>query len=292
MGIIYLTNPFCNFISLGDENSTDILRHGRLITWWDMLKRSADEYIALGRELEAMSLCFYMMEESEDKGGLRPDETESLNKTLKELHKHCNTLELVVASEQITMALTNPPKTRQALEYLVSGILAELKSRLFLFFPTQSAKWYECETLLNETGRQRFPRAYAEIRHAGNCIAFELYDGAVFHSMRALEHGLRATATQLNVSFPFPIELAEWQNIIEKIESEVRAMKALAKSPQKDADTQFYSEAATQFMYFKDAWRNHVSHVRTVYNQSQAVEVLEHVGKFIGRISERVAELP
>jgi hypothetical protein len=167
---------------------------------------------------------------------------------------------------------------------------------MFLYVPSEDAKWYEKDDVLSSPAKTAFPNAAKELREAGNCLAFNVWDSAVFHSMRAVEHGLRAVAKVLNVKFPFPIELADWQNVIDQIESAIRAIQAKSvpavDKAKKDAEVQFYSEAASHFMYFKDAWRKHVAHTRTGYKEPQATKVVEHVAYFIERISERVAEQP
>lgn len=37
-----------------------------------------------------------------------------------------------------------------------------------------------------------------------------------------------------------------------------------------------------QFRYFKDAWRNHVCHLREKYNHDQALTILMQVKDFMG----------
>jgi hypothetical protein len=39
----------------------------------------------------------------------------------------------------------------------------------------------------------------------------------------------------------------------------------------------FYSEAASQFMFLKEAWRNYAMHVGDVYDEGKALSVLTHV---------------
>jgi hypothetical protein len=44
----------------------------------------------------------------------------------------------------------------------------------------------------------------------------------------------------------------------------------------------FYSQAATHFMFLKDAWRNHVMHIRDVpYDEGIALSVFGHVREFM-----------
>jgi hypothetical protein len=92
-------------------------------------------------------------------------------------------------------------------------------------------------------------------------------------------------------SFPTPIELENWNTIIEKIESTIRDReKQLPKGMQKSEEMQFYSEAAKEFRYFKDAWRNHVSHSREKYGDAEAYRVLIHVRDFMQHLATRLKE--
>ena len=105
--------------------------------------------------------------------------------------------------------------------------------------------------------------------------------------MRVLEHGLRALAIELNKTF----DVQNWQNIINEMECEIKSRgKSLPKGAAKNEHLQFLSEAAKEFMYFKDGWRNYVSHARGVYDEHQARSVLEHVRAFMNVLSSRLYE--
>ncbi|MGB8368017.1 MAG: HEPN domain-containing protein [Verrucomicrobiia bacterium] len=253
-----------------------------------MIKLNLNAYVAIWGELDDLESVFFLAEHTDDP--LTADEIKDLLAALTKLKLHCETLEAKASVAQIEMSLNDVPKTGQALKYLLSVVRNELRTRQFLFMPTDCAPWYENDALLTPEAKQAFPRAHNELRQAGNSLAFDLFDASVFHSMRSLEHALRAVAARLGATFPFPIELADWQNIIEQIESKIRAMPGPKISG--NYDKQFFSEAAAQFMHFKEAWRNHVAHGRAIYNQSQATHIIEHVRQFIGHISLKVAEQP
>lgn len=107
--------------------------------------------------------------------------------------------------------------------------------------------------------------------------------------MRVLEHGLRALAADVGKTF----SVQNWQNIIDQIESEIRQMgKTLPAGPEKSDRLQFLSEAAKEFVYFKDGWRNYVSHNRAVYDEHLARSALEHVRSFMTVLAGRLAEAP
>jgi hypothetical protein len=134
-----------------------------------------------------------------------------------------------------------------------------------------------------------FPAAGPDILAAVDLWALDHSTASVFHLMRVLEHGLRALAENVGRSF----DVQNWQNIIDEIESEIRTQaKTLPKGLEKSERLRFLSEAAKEFMYFKDGWRNYVSHNRSTYDEYQARSVLEHVRTFMMVLSTQLGETP
>lgn len=150
----------------------------------------------------------------------------------------------------------------------------ELLSRNFYYVEPDKAKHH---SLYLPKISDRFPLATKELVMAGNCFTASVPTACVFHSMRAAEIGVRALAKELGISFPDkPIELAEWQQILDQADSKIKAMSQLPRGTFKDEELKFYSQAAVQFRYFKDAWRIRVAHAREVYDDAQALQVLSH----------------
>ena len=146
----------------------------------------------------------------------------------------------------------------------------EMEDIVFGFIPADHASYFQNKELFRPEVNANFKSTVKDIYEAGNCFAHGNYTASVFHLMRVLEIALHVLAKALNVTFPAAIEIENWQNIIEKIESEIaRLEKTLPKGTQKSEDLQFYSEAAKEFRYFKNAWRNHVSHSREDYEIQQ-----------------------
>lgn len=83
------------------------------------------------------------------------------------------------------------------------------------------------------------------------------------------------------------LELENWKNIIDQIQKEIRKLEQLPKSPVKSETLQFYSEAASNFSHFKNAWRNHVSHSRATYDERQALTVWSHVRSFMENLATK-----
>lgn len=181
---------------------------------------------------------------------------------------------------------------RADLRTLIETLSDELTRRLFMFIPADKARFYD-------SPRRRFPKTWRSFESARNditeackCYAAGRNTACVSHCMGILQKGLQALATarDIRVSFPFPIVLAEWQNIIDQIESKIRALGQLPKGKAKDVKLKFYSAAAVQFRYFKDAWRNHVAHFREQYDEHQALSILTHVRDFMEHLSTRLHE--
>ena len=113
---------------------------------------------------------------------------------------------------------------------------------------------------------------------------------AVFHSMRAIETGIRAVAVEVGKSF----DVQQWNGILNEIESVLgewrrHGIPGLSK-PEKDAKLEYLSRAAAEIGYFKDGWRNYVSHNKRPYDIGEAKSIYEHVGSFLKILSERLSE--
>jgi hypothetical protein len=135
--------------------------------------------------------------------------------------------------------------------------------------------------------RARFPSAQTDIQAGVDLWALGHSTASVFHFMRVLEYGLRALAKDVGISF----DVQNWQNVIDQIEAEIRKLgKTLPAGIEKSTRLQFLSEAAKEFSYFKDGWRNHVSHNRSSYDEHQSSSVLEHVKAFMTLLSSRLGE--
>jgi hypothetical protein len=253
-----------------------------------MIRVHIDKYLELGQRMASARVHWTVIEDqSKDK----IDEYNAmLNDDLNDLLSLCRELNLTTSEILIARRMKPLPKSEDVLDVLLDAVDAELKSRLVLFIPPHRAEYYEANAIVSTIVKDAFPGASSEIRNAGTCFATALYTASVFHSMRAAEIGLRSLAEATGVTFPFPIELADWQNQIEKVEAEIKQLAALPKSVKKDEDLSFYSEAATHFRYFKDAWRIRVSHARETYEEGQALSVLNHVREFFDVLAKRLKE--
>lgn len=191
---------------------------------------------------------------------------------------------------KIREAESAKPKLSAMILELRNRINDEIRKHVFMYIPAEQAKYHNHFGLFGQDVRNRFPKANKEITEAGNCYAADNWTATVFHLMRAMEFGLRALARRLKVRLPKPIELEEWARIIVAIEKEILKIEQMPKTRKRERDLEFYHGAASQFRHFKNAWRNHVMHTRSFYDEEEAGIVMRHVGEFMRHIATRLKE--
>jgi hypothetical protein len=222
---------------------------------------------------------------------LSESELENLRKAIRMMYQICKENNLPTSSILLESRIESPPETSGELRILREAVLAELRGRLFLGVPENKAQFYEPSDLISEKARLAFPTAHAEIVEASNCYALGRNTASVFHSMRAAEIGLWALSAELNVSFPnYPIEMAQWFNLIEQVESRIRSKQSATKGVEKDEALTFYSDAAVHFLCFKDAWRSRVAHARATFGEERSLSILNHTREFFEVLGQRLAE--
>jgi hypothetical protein len=178
------------------------------------------------------------------------------------------------------------------LETLIEAMIGQLARRYYVYVPVEVADFYTDPLSKFPRSLFRFPSIKADVEEACRCYALRRYTASVFHSMGILQVGLYSLAQETGASFPFKIQLAEWETVIAQIESKIKKMRELPKSDKKDEDLTFYSNLAVQFRYFKEAWRNHVAHLREEYDKDQAHSIILHVRDFMELAGTRLREIP
>ena len=139
-----------------------------------------------------------------------------------------------------------------------------------------------------ERFKKKFKSAIPAIEEMELCLSVESNNSAVYQGMMILEKELKSLAKELSV----PYGVDQWSVVIHNIESEIgKQEKKLPKGADKSETLTFYSQAALEFRYFKDAWRNHVAHARGNYDGLQALSIISHVHDFMIQLSTRLGEL-
>lgn len=167
------------------------------------------------------------------------------------------------------------------LDALDISFSSELREELIFRLPSGRKDYFEKDDLFGQEVASAFPSSIDNIRNAGTCFAIEQWDACVFHLMRVLEHGIQVLATKFSV----PFNNTSWNTIIEQIERGVRGMNSSFGADWKEQQ-KFCSAAASQFMFLKDAWRNHIMHLSDVYDEGKALSVFRHVKELMQTLAK------
>jgi hypothetical protein len=271
------------------ELSAGTLRTGGgLLSLWDMLRFHADRFYSLISKLETVSRMSDTLLVQNDAGGLG----KVFAKHVGELDQICADIGLVVSRKKLPEIFKVFERGMELYPGELSGMVAELNGRIrheledkYVF--VLSAKNYErFEQLTPIFGADvddAFPSSRVDLAEAGKCFALARYTASVMHLMRALETPLKLMASEFSV----PSARDQWHDLIKSVEASVLALGT------KEADRrEFFSDAASQFRFFKDAWRNHVMHARAKYTEEEAEAIMVSVKGFMRQLSKRLRETP
>ncbi len=219
---------------------------------------------------------------------IREDTRKDLKKLLTRSEQECLRLNLSMSAKTISKLLPKLSKSTITYEEVSSPFL-ELEGRLIdemesmVFFSIEPDRQeLLAGDLFGKQVAEAFPSAEQDIKHAGKCLAFEEWTASVFHSMRVLEIGLSVLAKDVGIT---KIDYRNWESLIHEVETNIKTASGGDKVKE-----QFYSEAALQFRYFKNAWRNHVMHVRDTYDEERAETIFGHVREFMVHLATKLKD--
>lgn len=178
------------------------------------------------------------------------------------------------------------------LRELREGIKDLFRKRHFLEIGPTEKRFYE-ENPFGQSAVDKFPSAKFDMVEAGKCYALDRWTASVFHLMRVLEVGLKTMAVKLEVFDPAK---PSWESIIRRCETAIGEFSSDSHGQPWKQERDFYSEAATDFRFFKDPWRNHTSHVGDPskgvdkYTKDEAQDILSHVKSFMEHLAKRFGE--
>jgi len=109
--------------------------------------------------------------------------------------------------------------------------------------------------------------------------------------MRVAEYGLRIVAKErkLRLSKDRPIDVAQWSDLTNRLKIEVEKVSNWpARKKEKVAALAFYTGIHADVVFFKDRYRNLVSHSLVTFHEREADSVIRRVREFMTGVSLRL----
>ncbi len=138
----------------------------------------------------------------------------------------------------------------------------------------------------------KFASATFDIEEAGRCLALGLTTAAVFHSMRVLEIGIKATSKCLSIPETLKASDRNWGVMLKNIRDEVKRRNALKSSGWQiiPSDSDFFDEIHASLDAVRNVWRNATMHVEKKYTPEEANHIFGAVRGFMRKLASRVDE--
>ncbi len=236
------------------------------------------------------------------------EEIERARVRLRTLEHRCQHLELTRTVEHLSDieaqfavydVMPEYSVTLRDMEYRLTELrrylVRDLGSQMLMTIPAPDAGYFEQEQLFGPEVFDSFYTTRDDVKEAGNCYATGRYTACAFHCARVAEKGLHALARDINNKFGVvisfgskDIERVNWGTLIEKIEAEIRKLIDPNREPRiAPNDLVFYSQAAKEFTYLKNGWRDEISHSRTFYTlSSEAKFFMDQVKAFMTHLAK------
>jgi hypothetical protein len=213
----------------------------------------------------------------------------------------CRELKLDRASEQLKDIVLHYKLSNDEVDYsticadlrrAIDALLHDLARRTFIEVRPQLTSFVDNKLLFGEQVSKEFPSAVPDIREAGNCLAVECADAAIFHLMRVAEYGLRALAHDRRIKLDKnkPIDLATWEDLLKKLEAAESAIQNFPRTAAREAQFDFFHGANMEVKRFKNKFRNRIMHSRESYEMPEAVSAFGHVKAFMEILASRISE--
>ena len=274
----------------------------RLWSLWDMLKVDGSAFYKIVVFCTRVETINEQLEKDDAKRGeldaaLSRNDRNALSSTMKEIRRELVVLGLplsIMTVDQLIPRLRSKKCIYRDLGESIRSLRGRIQDELthvslFVIDQRLAAFYAPSSPHFGRDVADKFLSSNYDIEEAGKCFAVRRCTACVTHLMRALEPAINSLAAVFNVS----TDRANWQNILDQIEAEIKKIgNGPHKPPDWQANKQFYSEAASHLRLIKDAWRNHAMHLRDKYDEERAEAVFVNVRTVMKHLATRLSELP
>jgi hypothetical protein len=250
----------------------------RLWSLWDMINFNlSGVFTALMMMRNHLNIIVGIIASGKGGDPLEDEYKKNVLNNLQYVHKLCGQYLLSSAEDRIVIIWNmwgrqfSYGELAIELKPLLEAFEADLRKEYFYHYPQRKAL-----PLMMIPGEwsgalSSFPSIKSEVDAGIDCYALEHNEACIFHMMRAAEIGMRALARERQVTFPkHPLEWAEWENIIDQIESKAKVVTTgMSRGLERDAARAFYTAAVAQLRAFKET-RNAIMHMRGNFDELDA----------------------
>jgi HEPN domain-containing protein len=262
------------------------------MTLWDVKHYLASRLIDVAKDVCQINGA---IDSNKGDGAKRAD----IAAALMDIQEHCEFLGLqsTLAKvkrcyEQAKIGTLDKSEWMNHLDELESRFHDDIKGLHLLYIEPKKFALYIEQQPFGEEVHSRFFLANHDIREATRCLALNRYDACVFHSMRVLEHGLRALSERITNK---RVVNPNWADMIKDIENAIKTRDSEnPRKPRWKREREFFIQAALHFRYLKDALRNNSAHVTAgpveMYENDSAEAVFEHVRDFMQHLTTKLKQ--
>lgn len=256
-----------------------------LVSLWDMYVFYADQFLQLGRLLGELKGFIDRAPEQHGEAHMSRLRASVLG-CLQGLKMGCAQASLPLSARLIEKQLADPPMTSSAMQVIFDCVVTEMEQQTYFCMPAGKVRYWNEIDMMDDAAKAAFGEQATILETAATCYSYDLPASCVFHSMQAVETGLRVVAIKLGATITGHENM---KTVIGAIETKAKAIEQQPNksNPNKQSDSQFYSEIATSASNFKNAWRNYVAHGKAPYTDQQAIDVLRDVCRFFNKLAER-----
>ncbi len=280
-----------------------ILTPYELMSWWDMLKFSAEQFVTIGTWLQRLKeevgvpiaqgdAAF----DFSDKSVLvmTDEHRAKIGDVFDFIMQECAKINLRVTVATLAQLkgdfLSVQKLSRQYAIGRIAGLegtlRAEMQSSLFLFMYPDRARYYTDPLREWETVLARFPKMGIDVEESSRCFACDRYAGSIFHVLLIAEFGVIQVAKLFGVEGDKP----GW-GALDRLEK-INDKKYAERSDLEKQHSQFLGHVLPLMLAIKDAWRHKISHVEnklvwmdTVFSPQIAEEIISSTRGFMRRLA-------
>lgn len=284
------------------------LRPHKLYSLWDMIQFLLHEFVIRWGELLVFKQHYENAGIKNPGANLSTEDFAQLSSLATHLKWECDRLQIPKSIDRLwrfqlrlESGICTTSIIMAELQEIHNLISCEMDDNYFALIPKAKTVYFEKDgddALFGPEVYMGFASARKEIKSAGNCLAVDEYDAAVFHLMRVINIGLRALASSLGIKKIANKKLefcTDGQMISESekaIDEKLKTVGAGARGEKWEIQNDFYRGILVDLRFFKDVVRDPIAHARKSYTENGALDVNVHVRDFMQRLAKHLKPTP